>query len=287
MDELGHEIFKVEEKGFVKYLRNLIPKKLRKSFYIILIIGSFFGGYKSRPFIDQKISLANIGTNQTGLFNFSFGGKVEGANTSADNEMRPNCIYKFCSNFEDEKWSYKDRFITVQTDPLILKSPNTSSLPGATLFYNEDVGSFTMQTFITPLASPSANMVVAYGHFLRCIIGDGDYSKISCQINTAYPKAIENWSYFSSEGTLHGKHLHYQISPFTKDNELQIKFSMLKVNDKTQIEIKLNDQVPITWFLPEEFEDRTQREKVGIGLFTAGQDDVEAVFKQFQLDPHI
>lgn len=281
MDDLSNDIFKDEKKGVARLFRKL-PKKVRIVIFILSFVITYAGGIISRPLFDRVYVNFVKQDHNSGVQI----GKVEGTNT-INFGTNSNCPFKFCSNFKDEKWMNMDRFTIVQDNPMVLKSPNTSALPGATLFFNEDVGNFTMLTFLTPLSSPSPNMVVAYGHFLRCIIGDGDYSKISCQINVDYPKAIENWSYLNSEGKLHGKNLRYQISPFTKDNELQIKFSILKVNDNKQVEIKLNDQVPLTWLLPKEFENRIQKEKVGVGLFTAGQDDVEAVFKEFMLDTRI
>lgn len=287
MNELTDEIFKEEEKGLAKYYKKFIPKRLRIYVYFIFLVVSFVGGYDSRPFIEQKINSQKAGVLQNGLINFFIGGKVKSAETSVYQENKSSCPFKYCSDFKDDKWEYKERFTVIQDDPLVLKSPNTQALPGATMFFGQEVGNFTSQMFITPLASPSANLSVVYGHFLRCIIGDGDYSKISCQINAAYPKTIEDWRYFDSNGNIHGRYLRYQIAHFSKGNELQLRFSILKINDRTQIEIKLNDQVPLDWFLPEEFEKRIKMEKVGVGLFTAGEEDVEAVFKQFQLDPHI
>lgn len=287
MDELGHEIFKEEEKGVIKFFKKL-PKKVRSIIFVLSYLSIFIGGIASRPLFDSlRVSISNNYFKQVGNSNLQIG-KVEGANTTINvGTNTNNCPVKFCSDFKDNKWKYKERFVNVQEDPLILKSPNSSALPGATMFFDEAVGNFTMQAFVTPMASPSANLAIAYGHFLRCILGDGDYSKVSCQINTSYPNAIENWSYLDADGELHGRNLRYQISHFSKGSELQVRFGLLKVNDRTQVEIKLNDQAPLDWYFPKEFENRTQREKVGIGLFTAGEDDVKAVFKQFQLDPHI
>lgn len=284
MKDTKQEIFREEEKRLVKIFRR-IPKNIRLFIYILSLFICFSGGFSSRPFFDN-LHIENI-TNHfsvKGNSNVSIG-KVEGVETV--NIGTNNCLFKYCSNFQDDKWKYKERFNILQEDPLIVKSPNSKSLPGATMFYDEEVGNFTMQAFLTPMSTPSANLALAYGHFIRCIIGDGDYSKISCQMNSTYPSTVENWSYFDSIGKLYGRNQHYQISRFLVNNEIQIKFSILKVNDRKQIEIKINDQVPMNWFIPKEFENRTQREKVGIGLFTAGQDDVKAVFKQFQLDPHI
>lgn len=287
MDKLVHDVFKEEEKGVIKFFKKL-PKKARSIVFALFCISIFVSGIASRPLFDRlRITISNNYFKQDGNSNLQIG-NVEGANTTINfGASGNNCPVKFCSDFKDGKWKYKERFINIQDDPLILKSPNSSALPGATMFFDEAVGNFTMQAFVTPMASPSANLAIAYGHFLRCIIGDGDYSKVSCQINTTYPTTTESWSYFDSDGVLHGRNLRYQLSQFSKNNELQVKFSILKINGRTQIEIKLNDEVPMDWLLPKDFENRTQKEKVGIGLFTAGEDNVEAVFKQFQLDPHI
>lgn len=286
MDDIGKDLFKEEKRGVVKSFKKL-PKWLRMFLFVSLLIFDFIGGLSARPLFDRlNINLFNSYVKQNGNSNIQIG-KVAGTNTTVNIGDDDNCPVKFCSKFTDGKWQYIDRFSVIQEDPLILKSPSSKSLPGATMYFSEEVGNFTMQAFITPMASQSANISVAYGHFLRCIIGDGDYSKIACQINVDYPKSIEKWSYLNSEGKLYGRNQHYQISHFPEKNELQIRFKFMKINDSTQIEIKINDQIPMTWNLPREFENRTKREKVGIGLFTAGQDDVSAVFKLFQLDPNI
>jgi len=282
VDDLSKEIFKEEKKEVIKTVRKF-PKWLRVFLFILVYIV----GLATRPLFDHfLINVQNNNVKQNGKTNVNIG-QVAGTNTMINIGSDDKCPVKFCSKFKDGNWQYFDRFSVIQDDPLILQSPNSKKLPGATMYFSEEVGNFTMQTFITPLATLSANISVAYGHLLRCIIGDGDYIKTACQLNTDYPTSVENWSYFDSQGNLHGRNQQYQKSSFSVNNELQIRFEMSKIDGRTKIDVKLNDQVPMSWLLPKKFENRAQMEKVGIGLFTAGQDDVKAVFKHFQLDPHI
>lgn len=277
MDELSKELFKDERKEVIKQFGHL-PKSIKWLLFIIYTAGVFAGGVKIGNLnLHFNVFAPKGGTSVN----------VEGAKTVNVNTQPSSCPAKFCSDFKDGSWKYKDRFIPIQDDPLILKSPHSSALPGATMFYDNDIGSFTSETFITPEATISANLVVAYGHFIRCIIGDGDYTKVSCQINEAYPKEVESWSYLDKDGQLHGRNLQYQSSPFSSNKELQIQFGIQKIKDVTIITIKLNDQVPLEWRLPKSLEGKTQIEKVGVGLFTTNYDDVQAIFKQFQLDPHL
>lgn len=280
MDEFSKEVFKEEKRTLAKYFLKL-PKLLRWVLFFLYTIIPFILGFVIGKY---NINLNNFIQKGAYIININ---KVEGTSTINVAPQISSCSVKFCSDFKDGLWQYEDRFVKIQDDPLILKSPHTSALPGATMFYNEAIGNFTAETFITPEASTSANLVVAYGHFVRCIIGDGDYTKVSCQVNGDYPKAIESWSYIDKDGQLHGRYEQHQISPFSPNQELQLQFGLEKVGTSTVITIKLNDQVPLEWKLPKSFEGKTQIEKVGVGLFTTNFDDVQAVFKKFQLDPHI
>jgi hypothetical protein len=278
MNEFVDEAFKEQKKSVFKFLTKL-PKIVKWALFTIYTLLVFFGGRISRNFSFNLNVISQSGKNTVQV------GTVEGDATI--NYGVNSCPVKFCSNFKDGSWEYIERFIKIQDDPLILKSPNSAALPGATMFYKEDVGNFTAEAFITPEATTSANLAVAWGHLIRCIIGDGDYTKISCQVNEAHPKEIETWSYIDKDGQLHGRHEQHQLSPFSPGKELQVKFEIQKINNITMLRIKLNDHVPLEWQLPKAYEGRTQREKVGIGLFTTNFDDVEAVFKRFQLDPHL
>lgn len=285
MDNLEKDLFSEEFKETKKFYHKL-PKPLRIIVFFVFIVSwtflSFYGGVK---FDSLHINLNN--NKQSGHDNTQIGiGSVQGTSTINLNSSN-TCPVKFCSNFKDSKWENLDRFIKLQDDPLILESPHSAALPGATMFFPEEVGKFAMEVFITPQASNSANLVLAYGHFARCIIGDGDYTKISCQINEAYPKAVESWSYIDNDGKLYGKYEQHQIASFSPNKELQIRFSLDLIDTYPNLTVKINDQTPLNWKIPKDFQNRTQREKIGIGLFTTKFDDVQAVFKQFRLDPHL
>lgn len=276
-EELSKDVFKEQRKGLAKYFHKL-PKSLRWLLFIASYVVTLLTGNKLPPL--------NLNLNQLGIVNIQSNQKVEGAQTSIYN----SCPVKFCSDFGDKSnWTNIERFVALQDAPLILKSPNSSSLPGATMFYNQSVGSFSMQTSIIPESTVSANIVVAYGHLLRCIVGDSDYSTISCQINDAYPKKIEDWSYIDTEGGLHGKNKQYQFAspPLSPNKELHLQFGMGKINGITTINIQLNEEVPLQWKLPTNLEGTDTNDFVGLGLITNNLDDVQAVFKKFQLDPHL
>lgn len=281
MTEFDSELFKKQRKTLTQGLQKL-PKFLQWVIFSIYTICALMFGYLGGK---NNISLNNFIHIERNIF--SFGGKVAGTETDNSSPPLVTCVVKFCSDFLDDTWLNFDRFQKIQDDPLILKSPNTPALPGATMFFNNDVENFSANIFITPEATTSANLVVAWGHFIRCIIGDGDYSKVSCQINEDYPKKIEAWSYMDNEGELHGKNLRYQLSSFSPNQELQIKFEIEKVGDDKIISLKLNDHVPLLWKFPKGFIAKTKIERVGVGLFTTRYDDVQAVFKKFQLDPHL
>lgn len=276
MNGTREEAFRKENKSVVSFIRKL-PSLIRWFLYIfsylIIIVISYWAGKNN---FNPKNFLVIVGFNN----------KVEGMNSEGPPYPTNTCVVKYCSDFKDGLWQYEDRFVTIQKDPLILKSPNTQALPGATMFFKNSVGDFTANITIIPEATVSANLAVAWGHFIRCIIGDGDYSKISCQVNTSYPKEIESWSYFDKEGILYGKSLQYQLSPFVVDQELQLKFEIEGKENSKLIRLKLNDHVPIEWKIPNKYSDKSKTEKVGVGLFTTEFDDVQAVFKNFQLDPH-
>lgn len=281
-DELRPEVKNIFRKIFrLKYI-----SWLRKPIAFILITESLLGifaiktGLVTLHFdILKKSAITLSGVQQIGIIN-----------TNQNNVLsaQSQCPFKYCSDFKDGKWKDFDQFIVIQNDPLlILKSPNNPRKPGATMYYEQDVGNFTSEFFVTPMASVSANLAFAYGNLTRCIIGDGNYQSISCQINEDYPKAPKDWTYFDKEGKLHGKISQWQLSKFEPNRELQLRFEFQKIEENESIIIKINDQAPLIWKLPKKFQRLVKLDKVGISLFTTNYDDVQAVFKQFRLDPHL
>lgn len=281
-DEL-REGFKPEIHWFRKKLHSVIPRTLRKPLFVTVFILSLLLDMLIAIGIKQGI----ITINTTTLINTNYSHVIQqsGNNNKVVLSEATECLSRFCSDFADDKWTDKERFILVQKDPLVLKSPNSISLPGATMYYKEEVGSFTAQIFITPQASISANLTLTYGRFYRCILGDSDYKIISCQINQGYPTIPENWSYFDEDGIMYGKNKRYLIRPFESNKEMQIRFEQKENNGNTIISIKINNQVPAEWILPKRHQGQTLREKVGLGLISTTYGDSQAIFKRFELSP--
>lgn len=280
-NELQKEVKPELRKFFLRLFQSKYWNWLKKPLVIILILHYLVG------IVSLKTGIVNINLDLLNRSNTNISGIQQvGDNNSVVLSVNTQCLSRFCSDFKkDDDWIGKNKFIPVQQDPLILKSPNSKALPGATMFYKEDVGNFTVKAFINPQATSSANLVLSYGSFYRCIIGDSDYELITCQINQSYPKVPEDWSYIDKEGGMHGKNKQFQKRPFKPKDELEIKFEQRKSADNAIISIKLNEQVPAEWVLPKKFQGLTRREKIGIGLITNIYDDAQAIFKQFELNP--
>lgn len=287
MDDLEKDLFAEEKKETLRFFRKF-PKPLRRTIY----------GFRIFLEIAGALGLIGIATGSL-IFNISIT-NILGAHTSniAQNQKADNggtVINNFgtinncqnCSNFKDGKWKDIDRFKKISDDPLTLKSPNSLALPGAVMFYNQSVKNFTMQAVLTPQATTSANLLVQYGNFSKCIIGDANYSFISCRINTAYPSNEAVWSYIDKDGGLHGNSEQHQMSSFEPTQDLQLKYEIRDSGSNRIISIKINEKPPVEWKLPEKYANKDLSDKVGLGLFTTKYDDVQAVFKQFQLDPHL
>ncbi|MBU1000241.1 hypothetical protein KKE78_02500 [Patescibacteria group bacterium] len=285
-DEIKQE-FKPESRWFRKIWRKTIPTKLRKPIFVGIFILSLIISILTiigiwQGVVNFNLSLLNKSvSNQSGI-------QQSGNNNSIVLSANTQCLSRYCSDFKkDDDWVGKNKFVPIQEDPLILKSPNSEALPGATMFYKKDVGNFTAKAFISPQATSSANLVLSYGSFYRCILGDADYELITCQINQSYPKVPEDWGYFDKDGGLHGRNKQYQKRPFQSQNELEIRFEQRTDANNTIISIKLNEQVPAEWILPKKFQGLTRSEKIGIGLITNAYDDAQAIFKHFELNSQL
>lgn len=260
-------------------------KKIPRVAKIAILITAFI----FQPFVLKQLGLITFNVSLLNGFSTKYFIWQSGNNNLVAPVLSDStkCIVRYCSDFEVDDWIGEKNFIVVQKNPLILKSPSSPQLPGATMYYGANVGNFIANIFLTPQASASPNLVLTYGHFYRCILGDADYSTLTCQINQDYPTVPENWAYFDQDGIIHGKNKRFQISPFKPNKELEIRFSQSEDEDNTKISIKINDQVPVEWILPKKYQRQTQTEKIGIGLITTTYKDVQAVFKHFELDPKL
>lgn len=276
--------FKPETQWFKKLVHKLIPKGLRKPIFVTLLITHLI--YGALTFVGVKLGVINFNfqTFNTSLSNQS-GIQQFGNSNSVVLAEKTQCLSRYCSDFRDKKWLGIDKFIIIQEEPLILKSPSTLQLPGATMFFNESVGNFISTSFVTPQASSSANLVFSYGHFYRCILGDSDYEQISCQINQGYPNVPEQWAYIDQSGIIYGKYQKYQTRPFEMNKELEVRFEQREDSNNTIISIKINNQVPADWILPKDYQKKTLRENIGLGLITNKYNDAQGVFKHFELEP--
>ena len=281
VNELKKEL-KPDEKR-IKKIWSKIPRFFKILILLIAIIFLLF----MEPMLLKQMGLITFSKN----FNIHQSGKniVQqwGNNNTAVLPGETQCYVHACSNFESENWIGKNSFVTVQENPWMAKSPSSLQLPGATTYYKDSVGNFTAKIFVTPQASKSANLVLAYGHFYRCIIGDSDYQLLTCQINLAYPKIPEDWSYFDTDGTLHGEYKRYVKRPFEQNKELEIRFEQREQDDKTIISIKLNNQEPAEWTLPQAWYKTTLSEQIGVGLIKTSYGETQATFKRFELSPQI
>lgn len=284
--ELAEEI-KPYLRNLLKLTRRLIPSKVRKfliySYLLISLITFVVGG------VGIKLGVVNFNFQHLQNANILDSSIQQiGDNNTLVLSEKTQCLSQYCSDFEFEDWYNIGKFSLVQEKPLILKSPNSPQLPGATMFYKgHKARNFIAKIFITPLATRSANLVLAYGSLYRCILGDSDYKIITCQINQTFPRIPEEWGYFDKEGIIHGKAKHYQTRSFEPEKELDLRFEQREDGRDTIISIKINDQVPAEWILPKKFQDIVKLDDIGLGLITTRYDDVQAIFKHFELDPKL
>lgn len=288
MDNLKESLFKEEQKETLKWFKKL-PRWLRRLTWGVVILLDVIGalsviGLATGTLIFNTL-VFNILGEHTSIINQNQ--KVDNGST-VNNYFEASDACPNCSDFKDGKWENIERFHKISDNPLILKSPNSSKLPGAVMFYKKNVKNFSMQTILTPQATTSANLLVQYGNFTKCIIGDANYSFISCRVNTAYgsSKIKEIWSYIDKDGGLHGNAEQHQISSFEPNQDLQLKYEIRDAGPDRIISIRINEKVPVEWKLPKQFAYKDVSDKVGIGLFTTKFDDVQAVLKQFRLDPY-
>lgn len=288
MDNLIEKELQEEVKPEVKKILHRIFHSryfrwLKEPLAIILIIHYIAG------FIAVKTGTVDIHLDFLKRSNVNISGIQQTGNGNQVNVLaaQTQCLFKYCSDFKDGKWKYQEEFKKIQDNPLILESPNNPVKPGATMYYDQEVGHFTLETIVAPMATASANLAIAYGKLTRCIIGDGSYQSIACQINESYPKEPKDWSYFDEKGNLYGRFSQFQISKFEPGKELQIRYEYKNIDGNDTITIKLNDHVPLVWRIPKRFQGIVKTDMVGLSLFTTKYDDVQAVFKSFNLDSNL
>lgn len=285
---MDKEIIKELVKPERKDLRKIISKT--PAWVRYLLVGLIFtatvliGGSKMHIIIFNKDILKNIRSN----FSINFLSNSNQTILSVQAENPKKCPADFCNffqNFKDDtEWTNKQSFTVIRENPLLLEASSSALSPGAIVNYNVSVSNFILRLLVTPLASPSANLSISYGTLYRCIIGDGGYREIGCQINKDYPHKPERWVYVNSDGEEMGKSLQ-QYSPWNINEDLNIKFSYTRTNSEGVIEIQVNSNNPVNWKLKSNQVRKSQKENIGIGLIDPNlKHNIQAIFKSFMLD---
>lgn len=204
----------------------------------------------------------------------------------------------YCSDFKDlEKWLGSDQLV-VDKDRNLFKAPADNARAGAIMFYDKEVyTSFKAKFEIIPLSNDEANIVIQFGSLLRCMIGDGNYKTLGCQINKLFPTEKADWTYVTVDGE--DVRNSFQnvgskgFEPKTKliitwQQEIEENSRMVNVgitlnyfppdsNTPTEHSFKQNFKLP--------FVGKDLKGKIGVGLLDPRRTGaIEAKFLDFQLD---